>query len=380
MRSCGYGPQRTHGMICRGANAPENRVSRWPLFVPLLGVLFLLVALQLPSHTLVDCACLAALIGSVVAAVHHAEVIAHRVGEPFGTLALALAVTVIESSLIVMLMIGGGAANASLPRDTMYATVMIIANGVVGTSVLLGALRHREQSFRIEGAGPAVAALATLATLVLVMPTFTVGGGPLIYTVPQLAFVAISSLVLWCVFVFFQTVRHRDYFLPATSAADESAHGLPPTNARAWASGGLLLLSMIGVVGLAKKLSPAVEAVVHATGAPPAVVGIAIALLVLMPESIAAIRAALADRLQTSLNLALGSALASIGLTIPVVVLVCILFDLPLVLGLEAKDIVLLALTFLVCTIGVGSGRTNMMQGVVQLVIFAAFLFLAVVP
>jgi len=367
-------------MICRGATAPENRVSRWPLFVPLLAAAFVLVALQLPSHTLVACVCFAALIGAVVAAVHHAEVIAHRVGEPFGTLALALAVTVIESSLIVMLMIGGGAANASLPRDTMYATVMIIANGVVGTSVLLGALRHREQSFRIEGAGPATAALATLATLVLVMPTFTVGGGPGGYTVPQLAFVAVSSLVMWCVFVFFQTVRHRDYFLPATSSADESAHAVPPTDREAWASAGLLLLSMIGVVGLAKVLSPAIENVVRATGAPPTVVGIAIALLVLMPESLAAIRAALADRLQTSLNLALGSALASIGLTIPVVVVVCIVFDLPLVLGLDAKDTALLALTFLVCTIGVGSGRTNMMQGVVQLVIFAAFLFLAVVP
>ncbi|HEU4418107.1 MAG TPA: ionic transporter y4hA [Planctomycetota bacterium] len=338
------------------------------------------MALQLPSHALIACVCLAALIGAVVAAVHHAEVIAQRVGEPFGTLALALAVTVIESSLIVMLMIGGGADNAALPRDTMYATVMIIANGVVGTSVLLGALRHREQSFRIEGAGPAMAALVTLATLVLVMPSFTVGGGPTTYSLPQLAFVAVSSLVMWCVFVFFQTVRHRDYFLPATTSADESVHAMAPTDAEAWASAGLLLLSMIGVVGLAKVLSPSIEAAVRATGTPPAVVGIAIALLVLMPESVAAIRAALADRLQTSLNLALGSALASIGLTIPVVVLVCILLDLPLVLGLDAKDIVLLALTFLVCTIGVGSGRTNMMQGVVQLVIFAAFLFLAVVP
>jgi Ca2+:H+ antiporter len=355
-------------------------VSRWPLFVPLIALALLLVALQLPFHVLLACLCLAALIGAVVAAVHHAEVIAHRVGEPFGTLALALAVTVIESSLIVMLMIGGSGDNAALARDTTYATVMIIANGVVGTSVLLGALRHREQSFRIEGAGPAMAALVTLATLVLVMPAFTVGGGPASYSVPQLAFVAVSSLVMWCVFVFFQTMRHRDYFLPATSATDESLHAMPPTLAATWTSAGLLVLSMIGVVGLAKVLSPSVEAAVDATGAPPAVVGIAIALMVLMPESIAAIRAALADRLQTSLNLALGSALASIGLTIPVVVLVCLVFDLPLVLGLDAKDIVLLALTFLVCTIGVGSGRTNMMQGVVQLVIFAAFLFLAVVP
>jgi Ca2+:H+ antiporter len=185
---------------------------------------------------------------------------------------------------------------------------------------------------------------------------------------------------MWCVFVFFQTIRHRDYFLPPSDAADEAVHAAPPTLAQTWLSFALLVVSLVVVVGLAKQLSPSIESAVRNAGAPPTVIGIAIALLVLMPESIASIRAALADRLQTSLNLALGSALASIGLTIPVVVLVCILFDLPLTLGLDPKDIVLLALTFLVCTIGVGSGRTNMMQGVVQMVIFAAFLFLAVVP
>jgi Ca2+:H+ antiporter len=247
-------------------------------------------------------------------------------------------------------------------------------------SVLLGALRHREQSFRIEGAGPATGALVTLATLVLVVPVFTVSSPGAGYTASQLTFVAVSSLTMWCVFVFFQTIRHRDYFLPPSDAADEAVHAAPPTLAQTWLSFALLVVSLIVVVGLAKQLSPSIESAVRNAGAPPTVIGIAIALLVLMPESIASIRAALADRLQTSFNLALGSALASIGLTIPVVVLVCILFDLPLTLGLDPKDIVLLALTFLVCTIGVGSGRTNMMQGVVQLVIFAAFLFLAVVP
>jgi Ca2+:H+ antiporter len=356
-------------------------VSRWPVIVPLLAVGSLAAALSLPVGLLLGVVCGLMLVGAVVAAVHHAEIVAHRVGEPFGTLVLALAVTAIESSLIVSVMLSGGESKAALTRDTMYATVMIIANGVVGACILLGALRHREQSFRIEGAGPALAALATLVTLVLVLPAFTVSAEGPRYTRAQLGFVAISSLAMWCVFVFFQTVRHRDYFLPPQGAADESVHAPPPSAGETWASFGLLLVALVTVVGLAKVLSPAMEAGVRQAGAPPEVVGVAIALLVLMPESLAAIRSALADRLQTSMNLALGSALASIGLTIPVVVAVCLALGIPLVLGLEAKDIALLALTFLVCTIGIGAGgRTSLMLGAVQLVIFAAFLFLAVVP
>ena len=190
-----------------------------------------------------------------------------------------------------------------------------------------------------------------------------------------------SSLLLWCVFVFFQTVRHRDYFLPAADPDNEAVHATAPSNTQAWASLGLLLVALVVVVGLAKSLSPGIEAGVREAGLPTAVIGIAIALLVLMPETVAAVRAAQANRLQTSFNLAVGSGLASIGLTIPMVVLVATWFDIPLVLGLDNNGIALLALTLLVCTIGVGSsGRTNMMQGVVQLVIFAAFLFLAVVP
>jgi Ca2+:H+ antiporter len=356
-------------------------VLHWPIVVPLAGAALLGAALNLPFGALLGTACAIALMGVVVAAVHHAEVVALRVGEPFGTLVLALAVTAIESSLIVSVMLAGGDDKAALARDTMYATVMIIANGVVGACVLLGALRHREQAFRIEGAGPALSALATLATLVLVMPAFTVSAEGPRYTPSQLAFVAVSSLTMWCVFVFFQTVRHRDYFLPLQGAADEAVHAAPPTAGQTWGSLALLLVSLVTVVGLAKVLSPAIESAVRSAGAPPAVVGIAIALLVLMPESIAAIRSALADRLQTSFNLAFGSALATIGLTVPVVVATCILLDIPLVLGLEGREIALLALTFLVCTIAAGAGgRTNMMMGVVQLVIFAAFLFLAVVP
>ena len=257
---------------------------------------------------------------------------------------------------------------------------MIICNGVVGVCLLLGGLRHHEQSFRIEGTNSALAALVALATLSLVLPTFTTSSPGSTYTVAQLSFAALASLTLWAVFVFIQTVRHRDYFLPASGTSDENAHAQPPSSRLAWASFALLLVSLVAVVGLAKVLSPSIEAAVARAGAPKTVIGIAIAMLVLLPETWAAVRAARANRLQTSMNLALGSALASIGLTIPAVALASVLLDMPLVLGLEPKDLVLLTLTFVVGGITLGTGRTNMMQGAVHLVIFAAFLFLALAP
>ena len=352
----------------------------WPVLVPFAALGALVMAFAMPDAGWIVAGAVVALIAAVMAAVHHAELVAHRIGEPFGTLVLALAVTSIELSLIVSLMLAGGAEKATLARDTVYATVMIICSGVLGVCDFFGALRFREQSFRIEGAGPALAALATLSVLVLVMPVFTVSSTGATYTNSQLVFVGILSLALWCVFVFFQTLRHRDYFLPAHAPEDESTHAPPPTNAQAWASFALLLVSLVAVVGLAKALSPTIEATVRAAGAPVAVIGVAIALLVLMPETVAAVRAALAGRLQTSLNLAIGSGLATIGLTIPAVVAVCVAFDIPLVLGLDPRDIVLLSLTLVIAMVGVTTGRTNLMQGAVQLVLFAAFLFLSVVP
>ncbi len=331
------------------------------------------------GHALVA-ACAVALTAAVIAAVHHAEVVAHRVGEPFGTLVLAVAITVIEVALIVSVMLAGGPDKAALPRDTIFAAVMIITTGVVGLCTLVGGLRHREQTFQLDGANSALAALVVLAGLSLIMPVFTTSSSVGTYTVSQLAFVAVSSLCLWAAFVFVQTVRHRDYFLPPSNVANEEVHAEPPSTARAWASFGWLLLALVTVVGLAKQLSPIIEAGVTAAGAPKAVIGIAIAMLVLLPETWAAVRAARANRLQTSMNLALGSALASIGLTIPVVVLAAVLLDLPLVLGLEPKDMVMMVLAFLVSAITLGTGRTNVMLGAVHLILFAAFLFLSFVP
>lgn len=355
-------------------------MPRWPVVVPAGSAALLVVATLAPIGTALAVACAAALIGAVIAAVHHAEVVAHRTGEPFGTLVLAVAITIIEVALIVSIMLAGGADKASLPRDTIFAAVMIICNGVVGLCLLVGGLRHHEQSFRVEGANTGLAALIALSTLSLVLPTFTTSAPGGTYTVSQLAFASIASLTLWGVFVFVQTVRHRDYFLPPVDSANEDVHAQPPSSRRALLSFGLLLVSLVAVVGLAKALSPSIERAVAAAGAPKTVIGIAIAVLVLLPETWAAIRAAGADRIQTSLNLAYGSALASIGLTIPAVALAAVQLSIPLDLGLKAKDIVLLALTFLVSSITLVSGRTHMMQGAVHLVIFAAFLFLALVP
>jgi len=350
----------------------------WSTIAPLLAIVLLGLAAALPPSGVFGLVCGLALVGAVLAAVHHAEVVAHRVGEPMGTLILALAVTVIETSLIVSMMLTGGPETSVLARDTVYAAVMIIANGVIGLTILLGGLRHREQSFRVEGAGPAFAALVTLTSLALVLPGFTTSVPGPGSTIAQLDFAGLESLVLWGVFVFVQTVRHRDYFLSPDPGDD--GHLPPPSAQAAWISVGLLLVALVGVVGLAKVLSPTIEAAVKSAGAPDSVIGIAIAIVVLLPETVAAVRAAQANRLQTSMNLALGSALATIGLTIPAVVVAAQLFHLPLVLGLAGKEMVLLGITFVVGAITLGPGRTSIMQGAVHLVLFAAFLFLSFVP
>jgi Ca2+:H+ antiporter len=318
---------------------------------------------------------------SVLAAVHHAELVAHRVGEPFGTLLLAIAVTVIEVGLIVSLTGQGGEGAATLARDTVFAAVMIILNGLLGLCILIGAIRHHEQSFQQTGVSASLAALAALTVLTLVLPNFTSSEAGPVYAPSQLAFVAVVSFLLYATFVSVQTVRHRDYFLPAEPvAADPEAHAPPPSTGRTALSSLLLLGSLGAVVLLAKALAPTIEHGVAALGAPHAAVGVVIALLVLLPESVAAARAALANRLQTSLNLGIGSALATIGLTIPVVAALSVLTASPIALGLDGKGIVLLFLTLLVASLSLATGRTTILQGAVHLVILGVYLFTTVVP
>jgi Ca2+:H+ antiporter len=322
-----------------------------------------------------------ALIGTVLAAVHHAELVAHRVGEPFGTFLLAVAVTVIELGLIITLMSSGGESAATLARDTVFAAVMIILNGLVGICILVGAIRHREQLFQQTGVSASLATICALTVLTLVLPNFTISEPGPVYAPSQLGFVAVVSFLLYVTFVAVQTVRHRDYFLPDKAlAADQEMHADPPTDRQTIASSLLLIVCLGAVVLLAKSLAPPIEAAVASAGAPIAVVGVIIAGLVLLPESIAALRAASANRLQTSLNLGLGSALATIGLTIPAVAALSLVADLPIALGLDTKATVLLFLTLVVSTLTLGTGRTTVLQGAVHLVIFAVYLFTTIVP
>ncbi|MFJ8074517.1 calcium:proton antiporter [Streptomyces sp. NPDC096176] len=363
----------------------KSILRRWTVWVPLVAVVALVFSWgrALPPFAVVVVAlCLA---GAVLAAVHHAEIVAYRVGEPFGSLVLAVAVTVIEVALIVTLMVDGGAKSASLARDTVFAAVMITCNGIVGLSLLVAALRNRVAVFNAEGSGAALATVATLATLSLVLPTFTTSKPGPQFSSAQLTFAAVASLGLYGLFVAVQTVRHRDYFVSVThdgdirdEVDDEPAHA--PGRSAAVLSLVMLLVALIAVVGDAKAVSPTIESGVESAGLPHAVVGVVIALLVLLPETLAAVRAARRDRVQTSLNLALGSAMASIGLTIPAIALATIWLEGPLLLGLSATHMVLLALTVVVGALTVVPGRATLLQGGVHLAIFAAFVFLAVSP
>ncbi|MFE7317924.1 calcium:proton antiporter [Streptomyces sp. NPDC057555] len=365
------------------APRPRTPYLHWTSALPVLAVVLLALvwgrSLPTPLVGLVSLF----LAGAVLAAVHHAEVIAHRVGEPFGSLVLAVAVTVIEVALIVTLMVDGGEKSAGLARDTVFAAVMITCNGIVGLCLLIGALKRRLAVFNAEGTGAELATVATVAGLSLVLPSFTTSVSGPRFSGPQLIFAACAALALYGLFVTTQTVRHRDYFLPVTTAGeviDTEEHADPPTTLVALRSLGLLLLALIAVVGLAKAVSPTVESGVVSAGLPSSLVGVVIALLVLLPETIAAVRAARRDRIQTSINLGLGSAMASIGLTIPAVALVTIWLKSPLILGLSPSHMVLLTLTIVVGTLTVVPGRATLLQGCVHLTLLAAYLVLAVSP
>ncbi|CAB3802431.1 calcium:proton antiporter [Pararobbsia alpina] len=355
-----------------------DKLPLWTCVLPVLAVIMLLAKPWVEIGPVLLAFAVVLLGASVFSAVHHAEVIAHRVGEPFGTLVLAVAVTVIEVALIVSVMLTGGPEKAALARDTVFAAIMIVCNGIVGLCLLVGGIRHREQDFQIQGASAALAVLAPLSVLTLVMPNYTSSvPGPYLSS-SQLLFAGAISLVLYGTFVFVQTVRHRQYFLPVATN-DEEAVAKRPSARIALLSAIFLTVSLVAVVGLAKTLSPSIERVVMNMGWPDSLVGIIIAALVLLPEGTAALRSARADRLQTSLNLALGSVLASIGLTIPTVAVLFVAMQQPLVLGLDQKETVMLALTLLTSAITLGTGRTTVLQGVVHLVLFLVFLFLSIV-
>jgi Ca2+:H+ antiporter len=318
---------------------------------------------------------LAILFGTVFAAVHHAEVIAERIGEPYGVLLLTLAVTIIEVALIATIMLGEKPQPA-LARDTVFAVVMIVCNGLVGLCIFIGGLRYREQDFQVSGANLYLSVLFVLATITLIMPNYSLTTSGPIYSAAQLGFVSAVTLVLYGVFVYTQTIRHRDYFINQAEEAGDSRL----SNRMLAVSVALLILSLLAVVLLAKKFSATVDTVTAMIGAPPAFAGVIVALLILLPESVAAIGAARRNDLQKSINLALGSSLATIGLTVPAVAVVAYTLDKQLVLGLNAQEMVLLILTFVISMLTFGTGRTNILFGLVHILVFAVFLFMVFVP
>lgn len=376
-------------------------LARLPVSIPVAALVVLALEWGRDLPTVVSVLTAIVLGATVLVGVSHAEVVAHRVGEPLGSLVLAVAVTVIEVGLILSIM-ASGKGSSTLARDTVFAAVMITCNGIVGISLVIAAIRTRVVAFSAEGAGSALAAVATLAVLSLVLPTFTTSTPGPTFSSTQLAFSAVTSIAVWLLFILVQTVRNRDWFLhdepepevavflhgaesdavaPADAGfADDLDDDHRPTSGEAWRSLVLLLFSLVAVVGLAKVLSPTIEKVVADLGFPITVVGVVIALLVLLPETITAIRSARRGQVQTSLNLAYGSAMASIGLTIPVIALASVWFAGPVELGLRSVETVLLALTVGVSILTVTPGRAGLLQGGLHLAVFAGFLVLAAYP
>ena len=320
------------------------------------------------------------LIGSVLSAVHHAEVVAHKVGEPFGTIILAICITILEVSLIISLMIAGGEKVISYARDTVFAAIMLILNGIIGVCIWIGGVKFKEQFFARTSATTSLVSLVAILVMTLILPNFTTSKLGPYYTTSQLVFVSFASLMIYGTFLMVQTVRHRNYFIVASDTEDQKVEAEPPTLIKTLLSLVLLIICLAVVVFMAKALSPTIEGLVESFGAPQSMVGVIIAAVVLLPEGIAAIRAAKNNKIQSSLNLALGSALASIGLTIPAVSAVCIIYDIPLILGIDKMSIMLLGLSVFTVMLSLSRGKTNILYGMVLLMNLAAYIFYIIEP
>ena len=350
---------------------------KWYNILPIISAIFYLSGFLKDAGTSANIIGGILLFGSVLAAVHHAEVVAHKVGEPYGTIVLAICITILEVGLIISFMLSGGEGAMTYPRDTIFAAVMLILNGILGVCILVGGVKYSEQFFARSSATTYLVSLIAILVLTLILPNFTSSVHGPFYSEPQLIFVSIACLVIYGVFLMVQTVRHRNYFI--VEGAEENGGELPSVQ-KTFLSLFLLVVCLAVVIFMAKGLSPVIEDFVESMGAPRALVGVIIASVVLLPEGLAAIMAARKNQIQTSINLGLGSALASVGLTIPAVSMVCIWFDIPFVLGLDMKSIILLALSVFIVMLSLSRGKTNIMYGAVLIVNLAAYIFTVIVP
>ena len=349
----------------------------WTVLVPVISGLFYLGGFLVDS-VISNILGGLLLFGSVLAAVHHAEVIAHKVGEPYGTIILAICITILEVGLIISFMLSGSKGALTYARDTVFAAVMLILNGILGVCILVGGVRYREQFFARSSATTYLVSLVAILVLTLILPNYTSSARGPFYTEPQLIFVSLACLVIYGVFLMVQTVRHRNYFVDDND--DNENHDEKPSILKTVLSLVLLIICLAVVIFMAKGLSHVIEGFVKSIGAPKALVGVIIASVVLLPEGLAAVRAARNNQIQSSVNLALGSALASVGLTIPAISAVCIIYDIPFILGMDKKSIILLALSVFTVMLSLSRGKTNVLYGTVLLVNLAAYIFTVIFP
>lgn len=366
------------GLTFEGMNTTFKSVFGYPLLVVII------TAIGITSHVpfFYIPGAIALVIG-VMQAVHHAESIAHRIGEPYGALVLAVSVTVIEVSIIVSLMLEGSNDTSGLARDTVFAAVMIILNGMVGLVLLIGGIKFHEQYFSMQGVKSALTVLFTISVLTLILPNYTQTTPGPFYNHQQLLFVAIITLLLYFSFLFVQNIRHRSDFIPPDAPQQQEANGIPIASAHSGSaviSWILLPVLLVAIVLLAEHLAPDLDRFIAYAGAPKEVSGIVIASIILLPEGITAVKAALRNELQTSLNLSLGSALATIGLSIPTVACVSYILDIPLSLGISDEATILFVLTLLVNVMSLSTGRTSILHGIVLLVLFSVYLLTVWVP
>ncbi|SBT10326.1 putative ionic transporter y4hA [Candidatus Propionivibrio aalborgensis] len=372
------------------ASLTRKLAQIWPYALPIIALSFAVAmhgfAAANPHSALreelaiIICA-VVLLVPSVLAALHHADSAARRLGEPYGTLLLTLSVTTIEVSIIVSMMLNG-TGNPTLAREAVFSAVMLVCSGGVGFCLMLGALRHGEQEHNMQGTSAYLAVLLVLSVLTLILPNFTLSTESGTYSTGQLVFISTLSVLLYIAFLYIQTVRHRGHFLDAGVQPQIHHIAEQPSTAPLWASVLFLLAGLAAVVLLAEQVADGTERGLSAIGVlrPDAIVGALIATLVLMPEFLTSLKAARINHLQHSINAMLGSALASMALTIPAVVAVCLFTRRELILGLDNRDSTLLVLALTLCIVSFGTGRTNVLTGIVHLVIFFAYLMLLVIP
>ncbi len=305
--------------------------------------------------------------------VHHADCLAVKLGEPYGTLILTLSVISIEVVMISAVMLTG-AENPVLGRDMMFAVLMIVLNGLIGISLLCGGIRHLEQTHNLQGANTFLAVLIPLAVLSLILPVFTTSTEVGTYSLMQMIFIALASAGLYGVFLVIQTMRHQGFFsIPGSSPKDDHGHDILMIRSLGYHAV-LLVANILPIVLLSKNMAKIIDYQISAFQAPVAFGGVIIAVLVLAPEGLAAINSALGNRLQRSVNICLGSALATIGLTVPSILLIGIITGQKVILGLEPVDLVLLISTIVVSIVTFSSNRTNVIHGIVHLILFISYI------